>query len=131
MIIFHQLIQNSRIITISLPNISNNLVTKAFLKSHAIIMWYKWGTHSGQIELAKDCGCHVVASNVGFYHEQWDKACLWEALDGKFFEFPNRFSDALIQVHQKKSLKPAGNWRKKEFKAIFQKHVEIYENLLN
>jgi len=25
---------------------------------------------SGQIEQAKDCGCHVVVSDVGFYKEQ-------------------------------------------------------------
>ena len=131
MLQFHNIIQHPRIITISLPEISNEILIKAFLNSHAIILPYKWGTHSGQIELAKDCGCHVVTSNVGFYKEQWDKVCLWDVLDKKYSEFPKRYTNTLINIYHKKSLKPIGNSRKTEFKKIFKDHLKIYKNLLS
>lgn len=127
---FYRLIQNSRIKIISLPEIPNEILIKAFLKSHAIILYYKWGTHSGQIELAKDCGCHVVISNVGFYTEQWNKLCLWNASDKKYSQFPKRYTNALIKAYQRKSLEPLGNIRKKEFKKIFKDHLTIYKKFL-
>lgn len=130
MMLFYSLLWRPRIRTLSLPNISNDTLTRAFLASHAIIMWYKWGTHSGQIELAKDCGCHVVASNVGFYKEQWEHVCLWDGSDGKYTEYPYRYTNALIQVYKKSSIKPAGSWRKKEFKKIFRDHTKVYKELL-
>ncbi|MEX1068656.1 MAG: glycosyltransferase [Patescibacteria group bacterium] len=128
---FLKIIKDPRIIKISLPNIPNEVITKAFLKSHAIILPYKWGTHSGQIELAKDCGCHVVVSNVGFYKEQWNKVRLYDVLDGKYEEYPKRFTEALIEVYGEQSLNPAGHGRKIEFEKIIQEHIKAYEEILN
>lgn len=36
-----------------------------------LLMPYKWGTHSGQLELAFDLNLLPVISDVGYYHEQW------------------------------------------------------------
>lgn len=127
---FKKIIQNTRIIKISSPDIPNEVITRSFLKSHAIILPYKWGTHSGQIELAKDCGCHVVASNVGFYKEQWNRVRLYDVTDGKDGEFPKRFTKALIDVYRESSLNPAGHERKVEFEKIVRDHVKAYQELL-
>jgi len=129
-LVFFSLLQNSRIKSISLPNIENDLLIELFLKSHAIILPYKWGTHSGQIELAKDCGCHVVVSDVGFYKEQWQDVCLWKTTDKKYSEYPIRYTDALIDVCRRKSIQPMGNIREKEFKLILKKHLEVYSSLI-
>lgn len=130
MLAFWEVVQHPRIVKISLPDIPNKVIIKAFLKSHAIILPYKWGTHSGQIELAKDCGCHVVVSNVGFYKEQWDKVRLYDISGGKCGEFPNRLEEALIEVYKRDSLKPMGEERNAEFEKIIQEHVEIYKKVL-
>lgn len=127
---FREIIQNPRIIKISSPDIPNEVITRAFLKSHAIILPYKWGTHSGQIELAKDCGCHIVASNVGFYKEQWNRVRLYDVTDGKDEEFSKRFTKALIEVYREKPLSPAGHERKVEFEKIVLGHVKAYQELL-
>lgn len=130
MLHFYNIIQHPRIEIISLPEISNEKIIEAFIKSHAIILPYKWGTHSGQIELARDCGCHVAVSNVGFYKEQWDKIHLWNIIDKKFSEFPKRYTNTLINIYHQKPLKPVSNSRKIEFRKIFNDHLETYKELL-
>ncbi|MGB9847915.1 MAG: glycosyltransferase [Minisyncoccia bacterium] len=128
---FYQIVSNNRRIRIiSKPEISNKEITRAFLKSHAIILPYKWGTHSGQIELAKDCGCHVVVSDVGFYQEQWDKITIYKVSDNEIREIPKRFTQALIEVYQKAPLKPIGSIRKLELKNIINRHINIYQQLI-
>lgn len=131
MLYFYNLLSNARITTISLPFISNDEIIKAFLLSHAIILPYKWGAHSGQIELAKDCGCHVVVSSVGFYKEQWEDICLYDVSDSNFSAFPSRYTNALIEVSRRKSIEPAGEKRLKEFKEIVEEHSKIYSELLS
>ena len=127
---FLNFLHNPRVSALSLPNIKNSLLIKSFLKSHAIILPYRWGTHSGQIELAKDCGCHAVASNVGFYREQWANTCLWEATDGNYREYPTRYTEALLDAYERKSIKPMGNEREKEFNDILNEHLKIYHALV-
>lgn len=129
-LIFFNLTQNPRIINLSMPSIPNDILTKAFIESHAIILPYKWGTHSGQIELAKDCGCHVVTTNVGFFKEQWSEINIWQIDDNDFDQFPNRYTNCLLDVYNKKSLKPAGKERNKELDKLIGLHTNIYQNLL-
>jgi GT2 family glycosyltransferase len=40
-------------------------------RSHAIVLPYRFGTHSGWVELARDSGTHVVAPSCGHYASQW------------------------------------------------------------
>src|SRR3989344_3442519 len=102
MLWFYIISNNPRVVNISLPFIESDVLTEAFLKSHAVILPYLWGTHSGQVELAKDCGCHIVSSNVGFFSEQWPDIETWDISDGKFEEFPKRYTNALLRVYKKK-----------------------------
>ena len=40
-------------------------------RAHATVLPYRWGTHSGWLELARDLGTRVVAPSCGHYAEQW------------------------------------------------------------
>ena len=40
-------------------------------RAHVTVLPYRWGTHSGWLELARDLGTRVVAPSCGHYAEQW------------------------------------------------------------
>ncbi len=40
-------------------------------RAHVTVLPYRWGTHSGWLELARDLGTRVVAPSCGRYAEQW------------------------------------------------------------
>ncbi|WP_375492068.1 glycosyltransferase [uncultured Jatrophihabitans sp.] len=40
--------------------------------AHAWVLPYRFGTHSGWVELGRDLGTHVVAPDCGHYAGQWD-----------------------------------------------------------
>lgn len=127
---FHQLIQNSRISVLCRPEISDQEITEALYNSHVIILPYRWGDHSGQIELAKDCGCHVVVPDIGYYQEQWDKLIIYKISDKNYSQIPARYTKSLIKAFKSKSLRPMGFSRIKEFRDILNKHIQIYRNLI-
>lgn len=56
--------------------------------------------------MAKDCGCHVVASDVGYYREQWDDIRLWRASERWDEAESERFSEALSDVFDKEPRVP-------------------------
>lgn len=123
-----QMIRNSRIETICMKDIPDMVMVHAFLRSHAIILPYCWGTHSGQLELARDCGCHVAATDVGFYTEQWEDAKTWSRDAGK--KESASYTDILTNIHRLPSLEPAGLSRAVEFANILAEHKRIYQSLI-
>lgn len=124
-----KMMNNPRIEVICMKEISDTVMMQAFLRSHAIILPYLWGTHSGQLELARDCGCHVAASDVGFYAEQWNEVRVWSKHTDE--KNPMPYSDVLTQIHHSPSLKPAGYWRSQEFVYILSEHKKIYKGVLS
>ena len=40
-------------------------------RAHVTVLPYRWGTHSGWLELARDLGTRVVAPSCGRYRDQW------------------------------------------------------------
>ncbi len=52
------------------PRLSTPDLWQAILDADALLLPYRWGTHSGLLELATDLGTPVVASDVGFLGEQ-------------------------------------------------------------
>lgn len=40
-------------------------------RAHVTVLPYRWGTHSGWLELARDLGTRVVAPDCGYYTDQW------------------------------------------------------------
>ena len=128
--IFSELIRHPRIITTCAFNIPDNVLTRAFLASHAVILPYKWGTHSGQLELARDCGSHIVVSDVGFYKDQWNSIFEWTVSDGKKDLYKERYQRALIAAYTQKPLTVAGHWREDEFEQIIRQHVNVYNKAI-
>lgn len=127
---FQELVKNPRITTICMETIPDEVIIKAFVSSHAIILPYLWGTHSGQLEMARDCGCHVVVSDVGYYKEQWDEVRTWAASQEWDLDQSRRYQEALTDVYIREPLKPAGYGRLKEFvEDILRPHLELYNNL--
>lgn len=127
---FQELIKNPRIITICMETIPDEVIIKAFVSSHAVILPYLWGTHSGQLEMARDCGCHVAVSDVGYYKEQWDEVRTWAASQEWDLDQSRRYQKALTDVYIREPLKPAGYGRLKEFREdILRPHLELYNNL--
>jgi glycosyltransferase involved in cell wall biosynthesis len=43
------------------------------LSADALVLPYRWGTHSGQLELAFDLGIVPVVADVGYLREQWQR----------------------------------------------------------
>ncbi len=128
---FMRIINHPRIISIQQSNVPNETLIKAFVRSHSIILPYLWGTHSGQLELARDCGCHVSISNVGYYKEQWDEITFWQCPDNNWPEWEKNYLKSLIKISKEKMLKPAGNVRIREFNQAVSQHTQIYQDLIN
>lgn len=124
--IFTSITNNSRCSKFVKSWITNEELIREFYSSHCIILPYMWGTHSGQIELAKDCGCYVVAPNVGFYKEQWHKTILWgDNCENK------TYIDALRFAYSSPPLTPFGEDRIQELKMIIDQHLLVYQVLYN
>lgn len=50
----------------------DDLALERYLRrAHVTVLPYRWGTHSGWLELARDLGTRVVAPSCGRYAEQW------------------------------------------------------------
>ena len=41
-------------------------------RAHACVLPYRFGSHSGLLELCRDVGTRVIAPSCGFYRGQWD-----------------------------------------------------------
>lgn len=49
----------------------DNEIADFLLSADVLVLPYRWGTHSGQLELAFDLGVLPVAADVGHLREQW------------------------------------------------------------
>lgn len=53
------------------PRLPHDDLVALVAASHAVVLPYRYGTHSGWLELARDVGTHVVAPSCGHYAAQW------------------------------------------------------------
>jgi hypothetical protein len=122
---FWQITHNSpRINNICLDELSNDLLIRNFLSASFCILPYKWGTHSGQIELARDCGCKCVASNVGFYKDQWKEVVLYGNGIEKKPE-ASTLTEAIIYSSKLKQPKIDTQFRRKEHQSVFVLYLDV------
>lgn len=125
----HSISNNKQIEIIAKSVISNDLLNKIFCESHICLLPYLWGTHSGQIELCRDCGCYPIISDVGFYKEQYKKTVIFKK--GKTSKsFKKNFLKALINTHKKNILKPYPKDRVSEFEKILAQHISLYKEII-
>lgn len=130
LIAFNQIIQHPQIEIFCKISFSDEEIAEAYYKSHAIVLPHKWGDHSAQIELAKDCGCHVIVPNIGFYREQNDKIWEYKITDGLFSEFPIRYVQQLVNAYRSPSLQPMGEKRQREHLEYLNLHYLLYEKVI-
>jgi len=129
---FQELIKKPGIVPCCRDKFSDVEMTRLFASSHAIVLPYLWGTHSGQLELARDCGCHVIVPDVGYYGEQWDSIRTWPSSGEWDEEQSDNYKNALSEVDGLSPLNPAGYSRIEQFRReIMHPHVELYKNLLS
>ncbi len=125
---FWQIIQHPRVTMISAPEISNDDLTEIFCRAHTCVLPYTWGSHSGQLELGRDCGCHVVVANVGYYKEQWDRAIVYG--QGVYPPDAKSFTEGVILAQQRAPLTPDFEERADEARRILERHHAVYAQLL-
>lgn len=84
------------------PFPSDNQIAEFLLGVDILIMPYRWGTHSGQLELAFDLGVVPVISDVGYYCDQYEELKeiveqpVWfNWSDGNEFAYGARLLDAI------------------------------------
>lgn len=113
-----------------------------FLDADVLVLPYKSAGHSGQLELAFDCGLPVVASNVGFLSDQcsaWpeeEKASTFfiDWSDGKYWQYQQRLvaviDDALQFARlneRRKAIERRQDYRSREHMQILHAHANIYK----
>lgn len=106
----------------------------------ALILPYRWGSHSGQLELAFDLGLVPVASAVGYLRDQYrchteviDEPVWFDWSDGAEYAYGARFLAALDEaaerLHKGHRLAPSkefGEHRIEEHAAIMATYLEVY-----
>lgn len=122
-------LSSPRIRLIAKPEVSNEELVGLFSRQHVCFLPYLWGTHSGQVELAKDCGCYPVISDVGFYKEQWQQVIEF-AFDENLSIFTHNFEKALVKAKNMPLLSLDSEERRVEMKHITEKHVNLYKKFI-
>lgn len=84
------------------PFPTDHEVAQAVAASEALVLPYRWGSHSGQLELAFDMGLLPVASDVGYLRDQYQmhvglvREPVWfNWSDGAEYSYGERFLSAL------------------------------------
>jgi hypothetical protein len=120
------------------PRILDADVLEFLSGMHVLLMPYRYGTHSGQLELAFDLGLAPVITNVGFYEEQWqpvadlvDRPIFVDWADGNADMYGQRW---LAAMNEARSWRPPGSraramlrsYRRAEHREILGSFLEVY-----
>lgn len=89
------------------PFPTDEQVIEFLVRNDVLVMPYRWGTHSGQLELAFDLNLIPVIPDIGYYREQWQISRefvpepLWfDWHDGAIYNYGARLVDALLAAHE-------------------------------
>ena len=89
-----------------IPFPSDNEIADFVQNSDIVLMPYKWGTHSGQLELAFDLGLPTVITDVGFYRDQYSMVPSAQVIkpiwvnwtDSNEYQYGSRLLEGILQV---------------------------------
>ncbi|MFI1648631.1 hypothetical protein ACH4XT_17060 [Streptomyces avidinii] len=123
-----------------LPHPTDEDVVDTALGCDALVLPYRWGSHSGQLELAFDLGLVPVVSAVGYVRDQYDRHApfvdepVWfDWSDGAEYAYGPRFLEALDTAAERlRHSRPSGpspdfaDYRITEHEAIMAAHLEMY-----
>jgi hypothetical protein len=125
--------------------LSDEDMANLFLSSDVLILPYKEAGHSGQLELAFDCGLPVVSSDVGFLSEQllaWpvddrDSVSMIDWSDGKTWLYQQRLIAAVKQVvsaplrmERQEIIRRRRGFRQIEHEGILTVHADLYREAI-
>ena len=95
-----------------------------------LVLPYRFGTHSGMVELCRDLGTRPVVPATGGYHDQWDGVVEAElAADGAMGAAA--LTDAVVEALQRGAPAPAPeSWRRSQLAAIRDAHGAVVRSAL-
>lgn len=128
-----------------MPFPSDGDVANAAAGCDALILPYRWGSHSGQLELAFDLGLVPVASAVGYLRDQYrnhvglvDEPVWFDWSDGAEYAYGARFLTALDQAVERFQSERSPSQqveftehRLKEHESIMTAYLEVYTRPLS
>jgi glycosyltransferase involved in cell wall biosynthesis len=131
---------NSRVRIAMRPFPTDEEVVEFLAECDVLIMPYRWGTHSGQLELAFDLNLIPVIADNGYYAEQWQQSSphvpepLWfNWSDGKIYSYGSRLLEVLIAAHSRirsgQHVRADESYRRhrlSEHARILQAHLNVY-----
>lgn len=121
------------------PFPTDDEIVEFLSKNNILLMPYRWGTHSGQLELAFDLNIIPVISDVGLYKQQWEESSpfvpepIWFNWDDNntsahgvpfLTAFEESYERACAQV--KFAAKEYSEHRVAEHERILDAHKELY-----
>ena len=108
-----------------LPGLSDDQLNAFIIQFKAILMPYKWGSHSGLIELSKDLNIASVIYDTGFYRDQLPTVLIPYSTDD------SDQLDAVIKgMHEipKKNVGPSVKGRLRELSFFQEEYFKIYNS---
>lgn len=128
--------QQMRLIVTSF--LSDEQIIQSLLRNDVLALPYKWGTHSGQLEMAFDLNLVPLAPRVGFFAEQW-KCVQAYVPEPCWFEWPapsagtahclEYLREAQSRLCQDVPRVPDKHWRSYrlwEHEQFLQAHYQLY-----
>lgn len=86
-----------------MPGISDHQLEEIFFMTDVAVLPYRWGAHSGQIELAKDFGCGMIVPSCGHYAEQMGGGVfgrVYNNTDGLPWHTSERIAKAMLDCYE-------------------------------
>jgi hypothetical protein len=117
-------------------------VIRAAATCDTVLLPYRWGSHSGQLELAFDLGLVPVTSSVGYLREQRElhgdlvpEPAWFDWSDGSTYAYGERFLAALDQslelVSERRETRRASEfaeYRRAEHEHVLAAYREVYDS---
>ncbi len=98
-------------------------------RAHVSVLPYRWGTHSGWLELARDLGTRIVAPDCGYYVDQWADVVSYGNNETDGLD-PDGLADAVATALSRPAPAPAErSVRRAEVTAVRRAHDEIYRRV--
>lgn len=105
----------------------DDLELERYVRSlHATVLPYRFGTHSGWLELARDLGTRVIAPSCGHYADQWDRV-IGYGNDEESGLNPEELSAAVTRALTEPPPEPADPvLRQRQAAQVREAHAEVY-----
>ncbi len=94
--------------------------------AHVVVLPYRFGTHSGRLEVCRDVGTRVVTPSHGYYREQWSEAITFDPGTDRADEATS-LEGAVRRALAQPAPAPADRrWRSEQARRVHAAHQEIY-----